>query len=65
MRFPWQRRADVEKDHRLAAEQQLAEARSDWVTVHTHVNQLRREQAMNGWTGIVATLFADNGKASR
>lgn len=59
IRLPWQRRADQEETHRRAAEQQLAEVRADWVTVHAHAAALRHEKEMNGWTGIVSALFAD------
>lgn len=59
MRLPWQRRADEERERRLAAEQRLAEARADWVTVNTHLAPLRYQKNLNGWTGVIDALFAD------
>lgn len=65
MRFPWQRRADEERDHRMAAEERLAAARADWAVVHAHADELRHEKYLNGWTGIVDALFADRGGSTQ
>jgi hypothetical protein len=65
VRFPWQRRADEERGHRMAAQERLASARADWVTVHAHAADLRREKNLNGWTGIVDALFADRKEGGR
>lgn len=62
LRFIWQRRADEEQRLRITAEKRLATARSNWPVIQEHANELRRQRELNGWTGIVASLFADSGR---
>lgn len=57
MRFPWQRRADAEHTHRVAAERRLADAQADWPEVHRHADALRKQKELNGWTETIVTLF--------
>lgn len=59
MRFTWQRRADEEQRLRKTAEAQLAAVQSNWPEVEANAAELRRHKELNGWTGIVASLFAD------
>lgn len=59
MKFSWQHRADTERDLRVVAEQRLQNAESNWPMVREHADALRRERELNGWTGIVAALFAE------
>ena len=60
MRFPWQRRADEERRHRVDAERRLAATRADWTKVRDHTAELRRQKDLNGWTTVVTALFADD-----
>ena len=60
MRFPWQQRADEEAEHARLAEKRLETARADWPRVQSAVEEMRTHRQLNGWTGIVAALFADS-----
>lgn len=57
MRFPWQRRADEQEQHRLSAEKRLAEVRADWPKVQRHVEELRKQRELNGWTDTIIGIF--------
>lgn len=57
MRFPWQRRADEEQQHRIVAEKRRDDANSDWPVVREHAARLRREKDLNGWTDTIVGIF--------
>lgn len=57
MRFPWQRRADAERTHRIHAEKRLDEVRRDWAPVGRQVAAIRKERQRNGWTDALETIF--------
>lgn len=61
MRFPWQRRADEAREHRIDAEQRLTNAVNDWPEVRRHAYALRHQRELNGWTGTIKSIF-DSGK---
>lgn len=57
MKFPWQRRADHEQQQRLNAEKRSAEVHADWPKVQRHVDELRRQRELNGWTDTIIGIF--------
>ena len=58
MRFPWNRRADRERDAREEAEERLAEVRRDWHRVNQAVAETRREAQLNHFTATITTIFS-------
>lgn len=62
MRFAWQRRADEEQRKRIADEKRLDEIEADWPKVREAAAVTRAHRELNGWTGIVADLFANSNR---
>lgn len=58
MRFPWQRRADEERGHRVLAEKRRDDAWADWAEVQHAHRLMRHQRELNGWTQIAVTVFA-------
>jgi hypothetical protein len=64
VRFPWQKRADQERNHRLKDEERLEDVRNGWSEVHHVRAELHAAYGPNGWTGIAAKLFANRKESS-
>lgn len=56
-KFPWTRRADEEREERIAAERRLAEVEADWEPVRRHRDAVRREVDLNDWTRTAKAIF--------
>lgn len=57
MKFPWQRRADVARAHRVVAEKRLEDVRADWPHVRREASGIRRQRELNGWTETIVAIF--------
>jgi hypothetical protein len=57
IRFPWQRRADVERAHRIHAEKRLDDVRRDWAPVGRQTAAIRKEAQRNDWTDTIVSIF--------
>lgn len=65
MRFPWQRRADEERRHRVLAEKRRDAAWADWAEVKYAHRELRHQKVMNGWTQITVAIAAGSREKKR
>lgn len=56
-KFPWNRRADDEREKRIEAERRLAAVEADWEPVRRHRAAVHREIVLNDWTRTAKTIF--------
>jgi hypothetical protein len=57
MQFPWNRRADDEKDLRDRYEERLRDTQAQRPTVLHVAGDIRRHDTINGWTGTITAIF--------
>lgn len=56
-KFPWTRRADVERGKRIEAQARLAQIRRDTPRMSAHREAVHREIVLNDWTRTAKAIF--------
>ena len=56
-RLPWTRRADAERDKRIAAERRLKAVRADWLPIREGVEAVQRTVELNDYTRKAREAF--------
>ena len=58
MKMPWTRRAEEEREHRIAAEERREATTHDWIQIRRYKQSIDREIELNDWTEAAVKLFS-------
>ena len=57
-RWPWVRRAEIEREQRLSAEQRCEDIQDDWIKLRKFKHSIDQEIELNDWTETAIVVFS-------